>query len=191
MVAALLLGPPAGADSSGPRASRPKVAAKAGDSDEDAPRLVSNPPRGKRAAAADAKPDAPYQGVAPGGAALPPHASRPGASRPAKMLWPGFQVRDGVPTVFVELTAPVEWSVADSGRGLVYTLKDTTIPLRNNTRPLRVAEFGTDVESVDVRKAGRDVRITIATKRKVGHLERTEEAAGGYKLLLVELSPHE
>jgi hypothetical protein len=130
-----------------------------------------------------------YKGVTPGAPNLPPRAPRLPVKGPARMTWPGFQIRNGVPTVFLELTGPVEWSVAESSAGLVYTLKGTTIHLRNNQRALKVGEFGTAVKEIDARPAGHDVKVTIRAKQKLGHREHVEDAAGGFKLLLVELSP--
>ena len=131
-----------------------------------------------------------YQGVAPGGPGLPPRAPRLPLKRgPQRLTWAGFQIRDGVPTVFIQLTAPVDWSVEEKPGELVYTFKSAAIHLRNNQRPLKVADFGTPVREVKVRPAGRDVKLIIGLAKPVSHRERTEEAAGGYKLLLVELSP--
>src|SRR5690242_9240581 len=46
-----------------------------------------------------------YKGVAPGAQALPPHPPKlPLRKGPQRMTWPGFQVKDGVPTVFLEVT---------------------------------------------------------------------------------------
>jgi hypothetical protein len=146
-------------------------------------------PADEEPAAAEPKVPTSYQGVTPGAPNLPPRAPRLPVKGPARMTWPGFQVRDGVPTVFLELTSQVEWSVAEEPGKLVYTLKDTTVHLRNNQRPLKVTEFGTPVKQVDAKPKGRDVKVTIALKHRMGHKERTEEAAGGYKLLLVELQP--
>lgn len=161
-------------------------------SDEDS-RFATVPE--KKALPAPARPEASvpwsYGGVIPGGANLPPHPPKPSAKGPARMTWPGFQVLGAVPTVFLELTAPVEWSVEEGDGKLVYTLKNTTVPLRNNTRPLRVGEFKTAVNSIDARPSGRDVRVTISLKSKVAHKESTQDAAGGFKMLVVGLTPRE
>jgi hypothetical protein len=130
-----------------------------------------------------------YHGVQPGGAELPPRAPHLPVKGPARMTWPGFQVRDGVPTVFLELTSPVEWSVAEGAGKLVYTLRSTTIPLANNQRPLRVGEFQTVVKNVETRKKGRDVEVTIQLRRKVAHKEHVTDGAGGFKFLVIELFP--
>jgi len=130
-----------------------------------------------------------YQGVSIGGTHLPPKPPKLPVTGPAKMTWPGFQVRDGVPTVFVELTGPVEWSVDEKPGELSLLLRNTTVPLRNNRRALDVKEFKTVVKEVDARPKGRDVRVTIRLRGKAAHHERVEEAAGGYKLLVVELGP--
>ena len=63
-----------------------------------------------------------YKGVAPGGQALPPHPPRlPLRKGPQRMTWPGFQVRDGVPTVFLEVTAAPEYRVEDAPGEVVVT----------------------------------------------------------------------
>jgi hypothetical protein len=130
-----------------------------------------------------------YHGVAPGEEHLPPRPPRLPAKGPTKITWPGFRVQGGVPQVFLELTGPVVWSVAESEGKLVYTLLQTTIPLANNRRPLRVEAFKTAVRDVEARQRGRDVEITIRLKGRVSHKERTEQAAGGYKFLVIELFP--
>ncbi len=129
----------------------------------------------------------PYKGVVPGGDQLPPHPPRLPVKGPVRVTWPGFQVRDGVPTVFLQLTGPVEWTVAEAPDKLVYTLRAATIPLANNRRPLRVAEFQTAVKEVEAKRRGRDVELTIRVRQKVAHHERTEGGAGGFKFLVIEL----
>ncbi len=139
-----------------------------------------------------------YSGVAPGSQNLPPRAPRlPLKSGPQRLTWPGFQVRDGVPTVFLELTGAPEYQV-DATRGAVMvTLKNTVVPLRNNRRPLRVGEFGTAVKQIDTqpqkhrRGGGREVRVVIRTTDASPplHREHVEPAAGGFQLLVLELPP--
>jgi len=164
--------------------------------DPDRPKLKlkgADPPASKEPDAMEADPRAhpvvptTYQGVSPGAPNLPPRAPRLPVKGKQRLTWPGFQVVNGVPTVFMQLTGPVEWAVSERPGQIVYTLKQTTIHLRNNQRPLRVGEFDTAVKEVDARRSGSDVRVTINVKAKVGHRERTEDAAGGFKLLIVEL----
>src|SRR5258705_105390 len=70
-----------------------------------------------------------------------------------------------------------------------YRLKNTVVHLRNNRRALDVKEFKTVVKEIDARPLGRDVRVTVRLRGKASHHERVEEAAGGFKLLVVELTP--
>jgi hypothetical protein len=128
-----------------------------------------------------------YKGVAPGAPNLPPRAPKLPVAGPARMTWPGFQVRDGVPTVFLELTGTVEWSVAAQPGKIVYTLKNTTVPVRNNRRALDVRAFKVPVKEIDARPKGKDVRVTVVVRSKVDHREHVEDAAGGFKLLVIEL----
>lgn len=128
-----------------------------------------------------------YQGVAPGAPNLPPRAPKLPVAGPARMTWPGFQVKDGTPTVFLELTGAVEWSLAEKPGRLVYTLKNTTVPVRNNRRALDVSAFHGPVRFVDARPRGKDVAVTVSTHGKVAHREHTEDAAGGFKLFVIEV----
>jgi hypothetical protein len=131
-----------------------------------------------------------YKGVAPGAPALPPHPPRlPVKKGPQRMTWPGFQVKDGVPTVFLEVTAVPDYHVEEAAGAVTVTLKNTTVPLRNNRRPLDVTAFATAVQSVAVAPKGHDVVVTIKTKggERPEHRERVEDAAGGFHLLVVEL----
>jgi hypothetical protein len=105
------------------------------------------------------------------------------------MTWIGFQVRGKVPTIFVQLSKPVAWSVAESDKQLVYSLVGATITQRNNTRPLDVRNFGAAAERVEARRKGRDVEVVVQLKKKSGHKEHHEQGPGGYKLLVIELDP--
>lgn len=131
-----------------------------------------------------------YHGVTPGQDRPPPPAPKgpPDKGFP-RVTWVGFNVRAGVPTVFVQLSRPVAWSVAEEKGQLVYTLVGADVPLANNRRPLQVQEFGTAVKTVSARKRGRDVEVVISIGARVSHVERIENATGGMKFLVVELRP--
>jgi hypothetical protein len=131
-----------------------------------------------------------YHGVAPGAHALPPRAPRLPIKRgPQRMTWSGFQVKDGVPTVFVETTALPDYRVEELPGMLVVTLKHTVVPLRNNRRPLDVSAFGTGVRSVEMAAHGHDLRVVIKTRGtdRPEHHERVEDAAGGFRMLVIAL----
>lgn len=156
-----------------------------------APLARAEPPPDAGAAPMQLNPDGGYEGVAPGATHLPPRAPRlPLRRGPQRLTWTGFQVRNGVPTIFLELTGAPDYRVDERPGALVITLKNTIVPLRNNRRPLRVAAFGTPVTDVETRVHGRTTTITIHTKDAgpPHHRERVEPAAGGFQLLLVELA---
>ncbi|MEO6954105.1 MAG: AMIN domain-containing protein [Polyangia bacterium] len=128
-----------------------------------------------------------YTGVSLDGQGTPPRASkRPVKKGFQRLTWPGFQVRDGMPTVFLQTTGTPDYTVTQTPGALLVTLHGTTISLRNNSRPLKVAAFGTDVSEVSAKAHGKDVVVTI---RRTGtaHRERVEASAGGYQILVIEL----
>jgi hypothetical protein len=133
-----------------------------------------------------------YKGVAPGAQALPPHPPKlPVKSGPQRLTWSGFQVKEGVPTVFMELTAPPDYKVDVEKNAVVVTLRNTVVPLKNNRRPLRVGAFDTAVTDVETVAKGHDTRVTIHVKGDAppSHRERVEAAAGGFQMLVIELPP--
>ena len=132
-----------------------------------------------------------YGGVTPGGSNLPPHPPKlPVTTGPQRMTWPGFQVRGGVPTVFLELTAIPQYAVSAAPGLVTVMLKNTVVSVRNNKRALKVGYFGGAVKEVTTREMGRKgVKILIRTADKDApeHREHVEPAAGGYQLLVIEL----
>jgi hypothetical protein len=158
--------------------------------DEDQPAVAAAEAPGNLNVNGKGAADGGYKGVAPGAPALPPHPLRlPVRKGPQRMIWPGFQVKDGVPTVFLEVTAVPEYHVEDAPGAVTVTLKNTTVPLRNNRRPLDVTAFATAVKKVSTQKKGKDVRVTIETRGggRPQHHERVEDAAGGFRMLVIEL----
>jgi hypothetical protein len=128
-----------------------------------------------------------YAGVTIGGQGLPPHPPKLPVKGPQRMTWPGFQVRDGVPTVFLQTTGTPDYAVHTTPGAIHVTLRGAKIQLRNNRRPLKVAEFGTAITEVTAKPHGHDVVVTIKHKGEASHRERVEPSAGGYQLLVVEL----
>jgi hypothetical protein len=137
-------------------------------------------------------PEGVYGGVAPGSQNLPPRAPKlPLKKGPHRLTWSGFQVKDGVPTVFLEVTGLPDYHVEQQRGALVVTLRNTVIPVKNNRRPLRVEAFNTAVQTIEAAGRGRDTRVTIhykdAVSHAVSHTERVEPAAGGFQMLVIEL----
>lgn len=133
-----------------------------------------------------------YQGVAPGRAELPPHPPQlPLAGGPQRLTWPGFQIKDGVPTVFLQLSGPVEFTVEEQEKALVVTLQDTIVPLRNNLNPLRVDQFNTPVQAVRVQRKKVDKRpvavVTVSVKGPVTHKEQIVQAENGYSMFVLSV----
>ena len=167
------------------------AASWAQDSDDEA--APSEPARGQPGPESAAvpmtlNPGESYKGVAPGAPNLPPHPPRmPVKSGPKRLTWSGFQLKDGVPTVFLELTGPPDYQIEDTAKGIVVTLKNTVAPLKNNRRPLRLRFFNTAVKDVEAKGHGRDLRVTIRTDGRITHKEHVEPAAGGFQMLLIEI----
>jgi hypothetical protein len=143
----------------------------------DALRLNGNAPAG----------EGNYAGVSLGGQGLPPHPPKLPLKGQQRMTWPGFQIRDGVPTVFLQTTGAPNYAVADTAGAIRGTLRGTKIQLRNNQRPLKVAEFGTPITEVSAKPHGKDVVVTIKHKGTAAHREHVEPGAGGFQMLVVEL----
>ena len=164
-----------------------KESTSAGDSDDNGDEA---PPARPKATDGHLKlnPEGVYGGVSPGSQNLPPRAPKlPLKKGPHRLTWSGFQVKDGVPTVFLEVTGLPDYHVEQQGGSLVVTLRNTVIPIKNNRRPLRVEAFHTAVQTIEAAGKGRDTRVTIHCKDAVSHKERIEAAAGGFQMLVIEL----
>jgi hypothetical protein len=132
-------------------------------------------------------PEGTYQGVAIGNDNPPPHPPHMPVKGPQVLTWSGFQIKGGVPTVFLQLTGTPDYSISDSGNSVTVILRNTKIAIRNNRRPLRVEAFDSTVKNIAATKHGKDVRVVIQTKSGVSHKEHTEPGANGYQLLLIEV----
>lgn len=178
--------------SSEPVVHEPRKDDPRGEDEEDDDQAVSGMTKRRRGGQvrldAHAHPEGEYEGVSIGGERLPPRATKK-ASGPPRMTWPGFQIHDGVPTVFLQTTGAPTYTVTETPGALVVTLHGTKIQLRNNQRPLDVSAFDTTVTEVTAKPHGKDVVVTIRHKNDVIHREHVEPSAGGYQLLLVELPP--
>jgi hypothetical protein len=128
-----------------------------------------------------------YAGVTLGGQGLPPHPPKLPMKGPQRMTWPGFQIRDGVPTVFLQTTGVPDYAIKDTPGAIRVVLHSTKIQLRNNKRPLKVGEFGTAITEVSAVPHGKDVVVTIKHKGQTSHREHVEPSAGGFQMLVVEL----
>ncbi len=130
-----------------------------------------------------------YQGVVLGADHLPPRAPKlPIKSGPPRIVWTGFQIKEGVPTLFIELTGQVPYRVTDTPQGLAVHLDGAKAPLRNNLRPLRAGFFETAITDVEAKQQGKALVLHVKRRGKgvLTHRERWQEAPGGYQLLLVE-----
>ncbi|MCS6915036.1 MAG: hypothetical protein RMK29_05515 [Myxococcales bacterium] len=131
-----------------------------------------------------------YHGVAPGRNELPPRPPKlPLAKGPQRLTWPGFQVREGKPTLFLQLTGAVEYSISHRPGQVILTLHDTVATLRNNLRPLLVQEFGTVVREVRLQRSKKDIVVTVLVRGQVAHTEKMEQAENGYFMLLLTFTP--
>lgn len=128
----------------------------------------------------------PYQGVALDNDRLPPRPPPP-ASSPTRLIWTGFQVREGVPTIFLEMTRPASWNVVEKGNRITYRLKAVKVPLRNNRRQLEAVDFGTAVKRVRLLPRSGDLQLIIDLAHPLSHRERFQPAPGGYAMFVVEL----
>ena len=83
--------------------------------------------------------------------------------------------------MFVELTAPPDYKVEEHKGGLLVTLKNTVVPLKNNRRPLRVGAFDTAVTDVETHEKGRDTQVVISHQGRGGRPPRARR--GGRRRL--------
>ncbi|HEY3354605.1 MAG TPA: AMIN domain-containing protein [Polyangia bacterium] len=128
-----------------------------------------------------------YQGVRPGQVGVAPRAPKAGGA--PFLTWSGFMMTEAGSRVFLQLTQQVEYSVAQSGRELVITLKGCRIHRRNNARPVNTRFFATPVAGVQARQHGRDVKVRIGLRKSAPAQPRFEAGEAGYQFLMLDFPP--
>ena len=95
------------------------------------------------------------------------------------------QMRGGLSQLRCPDAGAFERAQCQRGMGL----SQNTFELRPVGRTLDVRGFETPVKEVSTQAKGKDVRVTIKTKGgdRPSHHERVEDAAGGFRMLVIEL----
>lgn len=129
-----------------------------------------------------------YAGVAIDTQKLPPNVPPTPPSGPPQLTWSGFQLENGVPTVFLQLSGVPQYTVTETNGAVVLLLKNTSVHRKNNRRPLRLEAFETSVRSVETKAKGKDLQVIIKTaKPNSAHTERIQAGASGYQILLIQI----
>jgi len=106
----------------------------------------------------------------------------------AEITYAGFVSRpDGGATVFVEITQEVPVEKAQSGRSVIYTLKNAKVVVRNNLHPLLTREFASVVTSARLvpDKKAKATKLVIELREVV---EPTHRMVAGQDGAMLEVS---
>jgi hypothetical protein len=122
-----------------------------------------------------------YAGVTPG---HPPPKKNDGPK--ATLTWVGFQAEGRTPRVFVQLSSSGSFDQKLVGRDLVVNLPGYHVDTKNNTRPLKTEDFGTDVLRVVARptKTGVELRVHFKGPARQAKLRSADESDGWSYLYL-------
>lgn len=137
-------------------------------------------------AAAPAAPTAPapYEGAVPGGGYVP---KIPAGKSPPTITWSGFQpMPDGSSRVFLQITKDVTHAESQNGMNYVVRIHGAHINFFNSRRPLDTRYFSTPVNTVSLKKAGKDVLVTLAMRTASTPSVSTTTDAHGYSYLIFE-----
>jgi len=128
-----------------------------------------------------------YAGVRPGKVALPPNP--PKATGQPFLTWSGFMMTDHGSRVFLQFTQPVQYSLTESAKEVVVTVKGTRIHKRNNGRMVNTRFFATPVLKVQAKQHGKDLRVTIALRKVAKPEAKLEAGEQGYQFLMLDFPP--
>jgi len=147
-------------------------------------------PRPSLTESGQAHPVGAYAGVSPGTGNTPPRAPAAASGGAILMTWPGFQGRpDGASRFFVQTNGHVVYESRNEQGRFVLLLKNTSLHLRNNRRPLETRYFNTPVTRARVERRGRDLAVILDLRGAVTPTVTANGGAGGYQFLLLEFPP--
>lgn len=129
-----------------------------------------------------------YSGVSVAGNHVPPRPPAYFNSKPTLLTWAGFERAQEGSRVFLQLNAVAQYSVEHSGQVILIRLRNTKVNVRNNLRALDLRYFKTPVQSVKVRRKGKDTVARIVLKRAATPHVEIIDGKAGYKLLVVQFS---
>jgi hypothetical protein len=115
----------------------------------------------------------------------PPHPPKKFGTKPASMTWTGFERTASGSRVFFQLSAEVDHTVQQQGGRIVVRMRNTRANVRNNMRRLDLRFFDTPVQTVQLRRRGRDLVATLVLGRQAAPKVDIVEGNTGYKLLVV------
>jgi hypothetical protein len=93
-------------------------------------------------------------------------SSSPGGS--AELTYSGFHsFDDGTSLLFVELSGPVTIDETKGRDGIVYTLENTRVPIRNNRNPLLTGDFSTTLSRATFTQKKKAVELSLVLKADV------------------------
>jgi hypothetical protein len=104
------------------------------------------------------------------------------------LVWTGFQVIDGGSRVFVQTSADVALDLVTTKDGLVATLRNCRIHMRNNSRTLDTRFFATPVKQVSVRQRRKDVQLDIALKQPAPATSHKQTGPNGSQFWVIDFA---
>lgn len=86
---------------------------------------------------------------------------------PRRMNYIGFRQMADVSRIFVRVDGRARYRALRRGATVVLELVDTTVPIRNNTRPLDTSYFNSPVMKVQALPSGANTRIVVRLRESV------------------------
>jgi hypothetical protein len=131
-----------------------------------------------------------YSGVSVEGNQVPPNPAPKLGTKPALLTWTGFERTDSGSQVFFQLSGDATYTTKRRGNIITIRLRRTKVNVRNNKRPLDLRFFKTPVQSVRVRRRGKDTEARIVLKRSSEpSISMVDDSSGsGYKMLVVRFA---
>ena len=127
-----------------------------------------------------------YSGVSVQGNQTPPHPVQDLGNKPSTLTWAGFERTATGSRVFFQLSSEADYTVKQKDGVLTIRMRRTKVNVRNNLRRLDLSYFKTPVQTVKVRRKGRDAVATIKLKRDASpDISFVDGGGSGYKLLVV------
>lgn len=127
-----------------------------------------------------------YSGVSVQGNQTPPHPAKAVGAGPTTLTWAGFERTSTGSRVFFQLNNEAEYTLKQKNGVITIRLRRTRVNVRNNLRRLDLSYFKTPVQTVKVRRKGRDAVATVSLKTDAKpDVSYVDSGGSGYKLLVL------
>ena len=131
-----------------------------------------------------------YDGVTPGSGNNLPRVEELKNKPGSWVTWPGFRARyDGASQIFLQTTGPIQYTVSETKKKIIFKLENTKVHLSNNRNPLVTTHFNTPLKRAYLKKRKKHLELILELKQECTFQLSQNTDADGYFYLFIDFPP--